>query len=55
VLVARALFPAIAARPEGGLRALLEQSPVQRVPFDDERILADLDTPEDVARWMNPV
>jgi molybdenum cofactor cytidylyltransferase len=53
VLVARALFEAIAARPPGGLRAILdrESAALDRVEVADERILADLDTPEDIREW----
>ncbi len=51
VLIARALFTEIRARPEGGLRAILSAGPVDRLEVDDERILADLDTPEDIREW----
>ncbi|MCK6549890.1 NTP transferase domain-containing protein [Myxococcota bacterium] len=52
VLVARALFDVIATEPDGGLRRLLEREPAEVVPFEDPRILADLDRPEDVHRWL---
>ncbi len=48
VLVPRALWPAIRARPSGGLRALLEDA--DRVAWD-RSVLADLDTPADLVRW----
>lgn len=54
VLAAARAFPAILARAEGGLRAVLTAEPAELVPFDDPRILADLDTPADVARWTTP-
>ena len=48
VLVPRALFPAIIARPEGGLRSLLVHA--ELVPWD-RSVLADLDTPADLEFW----
>jgi CTP:molybdopterin cytidylyltransferase MocA len=51
VFVASALFGRVGARPEGGLRAVLEESGFDRVELDDRRILADLDTPGDVTTW----
>jgi hypothetical protein len=42
------MFEAIAAQPEGGLRALLGGADL--VPWD-RSVLADLDTPEDLVRW----
>lgn len=50
--VPRALFDAIRARPEGGLRVVLEEGGATFVPWSDERVLADIDTPEDLARWL---
>lgn len=51
VLVSRSAFPAIMERPAGGLRAILSQLEIELVEWPDPRILADLDTPDDVARW----
>jgi CTP:molybdopterin cytidylyltransferase MocA len=51
VLIARRLFAEIEARPEGGLRAILSAGTIDRLEVDDERILADLDTPEDIREW----
>jgi CTP:molybdopterin cytidylyltransferase MocA len=50
VLVPRALFAAVHDRPAGGLRALLAGR-ARPVPWPDARVLADLDTPADRARW----
>lgn len=55
VLVPARMFPGILARPEGGLRALIGpggSEPAEEVPVDDARVLADLDTEADVARWL---
>jgi CTP:molybdopterin cytidylyltransferase MocA len=54
VLVSRKLFLRITERGAGDLRALLEEEPAEQVEFPDPRILADLDTPEDVRRWSEP-
>lgn len=48
VLVPRSLFPAVLARPQGGLRSLLLDA--DPVPWD-RSVLADLDTPSDLVRW----
>lgn len=53
VLFARALFPELLAiSGDQGARALLAADParVLLVPFDDDRPLADLDTPDDYQR-----
>jgi molybdenum cofactor cytidylyltransferase len=50
VLVPRALFAAIRERPEGGLRRLLEGR-AEPIEWADARVLADLDTLEDLARY----
>ena len=55
VLVPRASFSRIAERPRGGLRAVLAEHEVELVEWPDARILADLDTPEDLARWTDLV
>lgn len=46
VLVPRRLFAAILARPQGGLRSLLDGA--EPVPWAGDEILLDLDTPEDL-------
>jgi molybdenum cofactor cytidylyltransferase len=52
VFLPRALFDAVRARPEGGLRAVLDANRATFVPWADKRVLADIDTPEDLARWL---
>jgi CTP:molybdopterin cytidylyltransferase MocA len=42
-------FPAIAERPEGGLRTLLGDAVA--LDWGDPRILCDLDEPADLVRW----
>jgi len=51
VLVPARLFPSIGLRPDGGLRAILADAEVELVEWDDDRVLADVDTPEDLVRW----
>jgi CTP:molybdopterin cytidylyltransferase MocA len=51
--VPRSAFAAVHARPKGGLRAVLEEAGATFVAWDDQRVLADLDTPEDLARWLS--
>jgi CTP:molybdopterin cytidylyltransferase MocA len=51
ILLPRGLFSSVAERPPGGLRALIGQHDVEIVEWPDDRVLADLDTPEDLARW----
>lgn len=51
VLVPAAWLGQVRLRPQGGLRALLEGQQTL-VPWPDPRILADLDTPEDLKRWL---
>ena len=51
VLIARSAFAEIAEGRKGGLRAILADHDVEVVDWPDDRILADLDTPEDVERW----
>lgn len=46
VLVPRSMFASILARPEGGLRTLL--SDAEEVPWSEDAILLDLDTPADL-------
>ncbi|MFO0726977.1 MAG: nucleotidyltransferase family protein [Myxococcota bacterium] len=53
VLIPRSAFPEILERPEGGLRALLATLEVELVEWPDPAILADLDTPEDLARLIH--
>jgi CTP:molybdopterin cytidylyltransferase MocA len=48
VLLPRTLFAAVRARPQGGLRTLLEDA--ELIPWD-RSVLADLDTPADLVRW----
>lgn len=55
VLVVRSLFHDIEQRPDGGLRALLGAHDVELVEWADSSVLADLDTPTDVARWRGDV
>jgi molybdenum cofactor cytidylyltransferase len=53
VLFARALFPELLAiSGDQGARGVLAADPsrIRPVPFDDDRPLADIDTPEDYAR-----
>lgn len=49
VALPASLFPAIAGRPEGGLRTLLGDA--VSLDWDDPRILCDLDEPADLVRW----
>jgi CTP:molybdopterin cytidylyltransferase MocA len=51
VFVPRSMFLAIRARPAGGLRVLLQEAGHDRIDTTDARIVADLDTPDDVERW----
>lgn len=51
ILVVKRLFPEILERPRGGLRAVLAQAEVDTVEWPDPRVLADLDTQEDLLRW----
>lgn len=51
VYVPRSLFAEIAEQPEGGLREVLEVHEVELVEWSDPRVLADLDTPSDLAAW----
>ena len=51
VMLPARFFPRVAARPEGGLRALLAESEVELVEWPDPRVLADLDTPADLEAW----
>lgn len=53
VLIPERLFKTISERPDGGLRQVLAQEPTARVEQDDERVLADLDTPADLTRWSS--
>lgn len=55
VLFARALFPELLAiSGDQGARGVLAANPsrIRPVPFDDDRPLADIDTPEDYARLL---
>ncbi len=55
VVFGRRVFPALMAAPlERGARAVLEAHPeeVVEVPVDDEGILADIDTPEELGRHI---
>jgi molybdenum cofactor cytidylyltransferase len=55
VAVGRDHWPAIhKMSPDEPLRNLFRRPgvPVKRIPVDDERIRANLDTPEDVERWL---
>ncbi len=48
VLFDRAIFPAMCAlQGDAGARSLFAQYPPARLPWDDERLLFDVDTPED--------
>ena|SRR5688572_23614426 len=49
VYVPRALFDVIRARGAGGLRAVLAAAGVVQVAWRDARVLADVDTPADLA------
>lgn len=49
VYAPRAAFDAIRARGDGGLRAVLAGASL--VEHADRRLLADIDTPEELARW----
>jgi CTP:molybdopterin cytidylyltransferase MocA len=51
ILLPRGLFDDAQERPSGGLRALIGQHDLEIVDWPDERVLADLDTPEDLAHW----
>jgi CTP:molybdopterin cytidylyltransferase MocA len=51
VYAPRSTFEAIRARPEGGLREVLETSAAAMIEFADKRVLADIDTPEELERW----
>jgi CTP:molybdopterin cytidylyltransferase MocA len=51
ILLPRGLFDAAQDRPSGGLRELIGQHDLEIVDWPDDRVLADLDTPEDLARW----
>lgn len=56
VLFSRAVFPELLATSgDQGARAIVRSNParVQLVPFDDERPLIDIDTPEDYARLVS--
>ena len=48
VLVPRALFDRVIARPQSGLRSLLADA--EQIAWD-RSVLADLDTPEDLIAW----
>ena len=48
VILPKALFDAIRARPDGGLRTLLTGAELVEA---DETVLADLDTREDLVKW----
>src|SRR5262249_42089392 len=50
--VPRSLFDAVRARPEGGLRGIFDRNGLTLVPWEDKRVLADIDTPDDLARWI---
>jgi CTP:molybdopterin cytidylyltransferase MocA len=49
----RSLFGAAIARPQGGLRAILEDTEVELVEWPDRRVLADLDSADDLAEWAD--
>lgn len=53
VLLSRALFPRVAmlSGDEGARKLLREASGVVELPLDDEGVLADVDTPADLARF----
>jgi molybdenum cofactor cytidylyltransferase len=51
VLVPEGLFSDIAEEPEGGLATVLSRYDVELVEWPDDAVLADIDTPEDAARW----
>lgn len=51
VLVPRSAFSRIMERPQGGLRAVLAEHEVELVEWFDRRVLADVDTPEELDRW----
>lgn len=51
IMLPTSYFLRVMERPEGGLRALLAEADVELVEWPDARVLADLDTPEDLARW----
>jgi CTP:molybdopterin cytidylyltransferase MocA len=51
ILLPRRLFKETFESPEGGLRAILAGHDVELVEWLDERVLADIDTPEELERW----
>lgn len=52
VYVPRARFAAVRARPEGGLRTLLADD-TESLEWKSNNILADIDRPADVERWLS--
>lgn len=54
VLLPRARFADVAERPDGGLRAVLAETEVELVEWATPEILADLDTPADLAALGGP-
>lgn len=54
VLLPRGRFADVAERPPGGLRALLAEVEVELVEWPGPEILADLDTPADLAAERGP-
>lgn len=55
VCLPAALTTAIKALPDGGLRRILGEAGHVPMPWADEKILADLDTPEDLERWTGGI
>lgn len=51
VLVARTLFAQVLERPAHGLREVLAANEIELVEWPDRRVLADLDTPQDLIAW----
>jgi CTP:molybdopterin cytidylyltransferase MocA len=54
VLLPRGCFTEVAERPEGGLRTILAEVEVELVEWPSPEILADLDTPADLAAERGP-
>lgn len=53
VLFDRALFPVLTTlEGDAGARTIFSRYPVQLIPFDDNNLLLDVDSPEDYQRLM---
>lgn len=51
VFVPASLFRRVSQRPEGGLRTVLAEQGPRKIEWQDRRVLADLDGPDDLAAW----